>query len=185
MKVIKCLASLCFSLISRFGFKQCVYMNDEVNSLLSFPPSSMLHSPVFVASIVLLARICNVYIMFWNYNRDLILITYQNRFRSPSLRLPFPLYSCDFYLVLIFLFKNFLKKDSLTPIFCVVFHIWECLPIILDLSFLRTLVLVAQSSLISLMRKISESTSIPSPPPRSCHTFSGRMPGTSFFIIKF
>lgn len=49
MKLIKCLASLCFSLIARFGFRQCAHMNDEVNNLLTFPPSSMLHSPVFVA----------------------------------------------------------------------------------------------------------------------------------------
>lgn len=135
-------------------------MNDEVNNLLTFPPSSLLQSPVFVAHTVLLARICNIYIVFWNYNSDLILIMYWNGFRSSSLQLPFLLYSCDLYLIVVFLFKNFFQKSSLIPVFCGVVHIWKCLPIILDLPFPQHIVLVAQSSLIPLWRKISESISV-------------------------
>lgn len=91
---------------------------------------------VFIS--VLLARICNIYILSWNCNSpsSLILITYWNEFRSPTLHVPFLLSSWDLSLILLFLFNkfSFFKRGSVTPAFREVLHIWECLPITLDLS---------------------------------------------------
>lgn len=69
-------------------------------------------TPQFLLLIsVWLARICSLYIMFWNYNSSLILITFWNGFRSPSLHLPFLLYFWDlFFLFWFFSSRSFSKK---------------------------------------------------------------------------
>lgn len=179
---------LTFSLIARIGFWHCAYMNDEVNDLLTFPTSSMLHAPPPAPQFLLLisvwlAKICCIYIMFWNYNSSLMLITFWNGFRSPSLHLPFLLYFWDLFFILIFLFKKFFSKKKLKDSN----FLWDIshlrISSILDLYFPQNM---SSGCTVFPHSPVEKNIWIYlSFPLRSCFTFYGWVPKTSFFIIKF